>query len=91
MNSFVYTAETAYNKKTQKCPTWHVQMVCSYMTSHRIYKTYAIGEKSDLSMNSIHNNTYHETIWWPSQSKWSICQCSSNIRSNYRNIASHAQ
>ena len=31
---------TAYNKKNQKCLTRHVQMVCSYMTSHRIYKTY---------------------------------------------------
>ena len=35
----VYAAETAYNKKTQKCLTRHVQMVCNYMTSHRIYKT----------------------------------------------------
>ena len=26
-------------KKKQKCLTRHVQMVCSYMTSHRIYKT----------------------------------------------------
>ena len=26
-------------KKQQKCMTRHVQMVCSYMTSHRIYKT----------------------------------------------------
>ena len=32
--------ETAFDKKTQKCLTRHVQMVCSYMTSHRIYKTY---------------------------------------------------
>ena len=40
MISFVYAAETAYNKKTQKCLTRHVQMVCSYMTSHRIYRTY---------------------------------------------------
>ena len=22
-------------------------------------------------MNTIHNNTCHEVIWWPSQSKWS--------------------
>ena len=26
-------------QKTQKCLARHVQMVCSYMTSHRIYKT----------------------------------------------------
>ena len=26
-------------QKTPKCLTRHVQMVCSYMTSHRIYKT----------------------------------------------------
>ena len=38
-------------------------------------------------MNSIHNNTCHETIWWLLQSKWSTCQCSSNTRSDYRNIA----
>ena len=31
--------KTAYNKNNQKCLTRHVQMVCSYMTSHRIYKT----------------------------------------------------
>ena len=30
MNSFVHTAETAYDKKKQKCLTRHVQMVCSY-------------------------------------------------------------
>ena len=78
-------------KKTQKCLTRHVQMVCSYMTSTGFTKHNAIGEKSDFSMNSIHNNTYHEMIWWPLQSKWSTCQCSSNTRSNYRNIALHAQ
>ena len=27
-------------KKNQKCLTRHVQMVCSYITSHRIYRTY---------------------------------------------------
>ena len=26
-------------KKKKKCLTRHVQMVCSYMTSHRIYNT----------------------------------------------------
>ena len=41
-------------------------------------------------MNPIHNNTCHEMIWWPLQSKWSTCQCSSNTRSNYRHIAMHA-
>ena len=24
-------------------------------------------KKSDLSMNSIHHNTYHEAVWWPLQ------------------------
>ena len=72
MNSFVYTAETAYDKKKkikkkQKCLTRYVQVVCSYMTSHRIYKHIVIGEKSYFSTNSIHNNTCHETIWWPLQ------------------------
>ena len=32
-------------------------------------KHIAIGDKSDLSMNSIHNNTCHEMIWWSLQSK----------------------
>ena len=77
MNSFVYAAETAYNKKTQKCLTRHP----TGFTKHN-----AIQEKSDFSMNSIHNNTYHEMIWWPLQSKWSTCQCSSNTRSNYRKL-----
>ena len=47
-------------------------------------------ERSHFSMNSIHNNTSHEMIWWPLQSKWSTCQCSSNTRSNNRYIASYA-
>ena len=51
----------------------------------------AIGEKSDFSMICIHKNTYYKMTWWPLQSKWSTCQCSSNTRSNYRNIALHAQ
>ena len=51
----------------------------------------AIGEKSDFSMNTIHNNICHEMIWWPFQSKWSTCQCSSNTRSDYRHIVMHAQ
>ena len=72
----------------KKCLTRHVQMVCSYLTPHRIYKTQC---QSDFSMNSIHDNTHHEMIWWPLQSKWSTCQCSSNTRSNYRHIASQAQ
>ena len=55
-------------KKQQKCLTRHVQMVCSYMTSHRFTKHNAIGEKSDFSTNSIHNNTHHEMIWWLLQS-----------------------
>ena len=68
--------------KSQRCLTRHVQMVCSCMTSHNIYKHTAIGEKSDFSTHSIHYNTCHEVIWWPLQNKWSICQCSSNTRSN---------
>ena len=62
--------------------TWHP----TGFTTHN-----AIGEKSDFSLNSIHHNTHHEMIWWPLQSKWSTCQCSSNTRSNYRHLASHAQ
>ena len=30
----------AHDRKPPKCLTRHVQMVCSYMTSHRIYKTH---------------------------------------------------
>ena len=50
----------------------------------------AIGEKSDFFTNPIHNNACHEMIWWPLQSKWSTCQCSSNTRSHYRHTTSHA-
>ena len=90
MNSFVHAAETAYNKKTKDARPGTCKW--SAVTWHRtgFSKHIAIGEMSYFSMNSIHNSTSHEMIWWPLQSKWSTCQCSSNTRSNYRNIASHA-
>ena len=31
--------KNSLQQKNQKCLTRHVQMICSYMTSHRIYKT----------------------------------------------------
>ena len=61
--------------------TWHPTGFTKHIST---------GEKSNFSTNSIHNNTCHEMIWWPLQSKWSTCQCSSNTRWNYRNIALHA-
>ena len=32
--------KNSLQQKKQKCLIRHVQMVCSYMTSHRIYKTF---------------------------------------------------
>ena len=46
--------------------TWHTKGFTEHI---------AIGEKSDFSTNPIYNNTSHETISWPLQSKWSTCQC----------------
>ena len=92
MNIFVYSAEMVCNKKIQKCLIRHVQMVYNYMTHPTRSTEYtAIGEKSDFSTNTIHNNSCHEMIWWPLPSQWSTCQCSSNTRSNYRHITTHAQ
>ena len=52
--------------RQKECLTRHVQIVYSCMTGSTEHT--AIGEKTDFSTNPIHNNTYHETIWWPSQS-----------------------
>ena len=35
----IHCKNSLQQKKKQKCLTRHVQMVCSYMTSHRICKT----------------------------------------------------
>ena len=95
MNEYIciHCRNNLRQKKTkQKCLIRHVQIVYNYMTSHKIYRIYCHWrEESDFSMNPIHNNTCHEMIWWPLQSKWSTCQCSGNTRSNYRHIAMHAQ
>ena len=42
MNEFIYIhyRNSLRQKKNQRCLIRHVQMVCSCMTSHRIYKTY---------------------------------------------------
>ena len=81
MNIFIYTAETVWDKKTNK-NAWSGMWKWSTIAWHptRSTENTAIGEKSDFSTNPIHNNTCHEMIWWPLQSKWSICQCSSNTR-----------
>ena len=40
MDEFIcICCRNSLQQKSQKCLTRHVQMVCSYMTSHRIYKT----------------------------------------------------
>ena len=91
MNEFIcICCRNSLRQKNQRCQTRHVQMVLRYMTSQGFTKHISIGEKSYFSMNPIHNNTCHEIIWWPLQSKWSTCQCTSNTRSNYRNIDLHA-
>ena len=36
----IHCKNSLQQKKKQKCLTRHVQMVCSYMASHRIYKIY---------------------------------------------------
>ena len=41
------------NKKKQKCLTRHVQMVCSYITSHRIYKSYCHW-REELFLHEFH-------------------------------------
>ena len=91
MNWFIcICCRNSLRQKYQRCLTRHVQMVCSYMTSHRIYRTYCHRREGLFSMNPIHNNTNYERIWWPLQIRWSTCQCSSNTRSNYRHIVLHA-
>ena len=51
MNEFICICcrNSLQQKKKQKCLTRHVQMVCSYMTSHRIYKTYCHWREQYLS------------------------------------------
>ena len=75
MNTFVYAAEAAYDKKKPRMPD---HTCTSSLQLHDIpqdlQNIFSIGEKSDFSMNSIHDNICHETIWWPLQTKWSTCQ-----------------
>ena len=88
MSTFVYTAKTAYNKKKTKMPD---QTCANGLQLHDIpqdLQHIMPLERIVISpqIPSFHT-THHETIWWPLQSKWSTCQCSSNTRSNYRDIA----
>ena len=51
-------------KKKKKMPD---QACANGLQLHDIPQDLQIGEKSDFSMNPIHNNTCHEMIWWPLQ------------------------
>ena len=92
MNEYIcIRCRNSLQQKNKKCQIRHVQIVYNYMTSTRSTEYTALREKGDFSTNTNHNNITHEMIWWSLQSKWSSCQCPSNTRSNYRNIATHAK
>ena len=76
-------------KKHQKCLACAIGLQLHNIPQD-LQNILALERRVNFSMNTIHNNTCHEMKWWPLQSKWSTCQCSSNTRSNYRNIALHA-
>ena len=57
MNEFIYIRcrnSLQKKKKNQKCLTRHVQMVCSYMTSQRIYRTYCHW-REELFLHEYHS------------------------------------
>ena len=55
MNEFICMQHrNNLRQKNQRCLTRHVQKVCSYMTSHRIYKIYFHWRK-DLFLHEFHS------------------------------------
>ena len=56
MNEFIcmWCRNSLRQKKPQRCLTRHVQMVFSYMTSHRIYKTY-FHWREELFLHEFHS------------------------------------
>ena len=89
LNEFIFICcRNTLRQKKSKMP----DQVCAngYMTSHRIYRTYCHW-REELFLQESHSWQY---MSWDDmvalQSKWSTRQCSSNTRSNCRNIALHA-
>ena len=55
MNEFIcIQCRNSLRQKKQRCLTRHKQMVCSYMTSHRIYKIY-FHWREELSLHKFHS------------------------------------